>query len=232
VAPVTEPGLRERKKQRTRQLIAETAWRLFAERGFEHVTVAEVARAAEVYEATVFNYFRTKEALVFDGMEAYETALLAAVRTRAAGETALQALGRFLLDGASLALQDEIGDTIAVTARMVAASPALLAREREIIDRHTAALARLLADETGTTADDAGTLAAAHALMGVHRTILHCTRQAAQDGLRGRRLADSIEQHVTRAIERMGEGLSGYAHRPDDPRGPAGAASTREGTRR
>ena len=58
-------GLRERKKQQTRELIAETARRLFTERGFERVTVAEIARAAEVSEQTVFNYFPTKEELVF-----------------------------------------------------------------------------------------------------------------------------------------------------------------------
>jgi AcrR family transcriptional regulator len=56
-------GLRERKKRQTRQLIADTARRLFAERSFEDVTVAEVAGAADVAEATVFNYFPTKEDL-------------------------------------------------------------------------------------------------------------------------------------------------------------------------
>ena len=52
MATTTAPGLRELKKQRTHRLLAETAWRLFADRGFEQVTVAEVARAAEVSEAT------------------------------------------------------------------------------------------------------------------------------------------------------------------------------------
>ncbi|TMM00918.1 MAG: helix-turn-helix transcriptional regulator, partial [Actinobacteria bacterium] len=58
-----ELGLRERKKQRTRELIEATARQLFIERGFEAVPVAEIARAAEVSEATVFNYFPTKEDL-------------------------------------------------------------------------------------------------------------------------------------------------------------------------
>src|SRR5919197_1129588 len=73
-------GLREFKKQRTRQLIADTALRLFVERGFERVTVAEVAEAAGVSEKTVFNYFPTKEDLFFDEVEERETALVAAVR--------------------------------------------------------------------------------------------------------------------------------------------------------
>ena len=58
-------GLRELKKEQTRQLIADTAWRLFADRGFDRVTVAEIAREAQVAEATVFNYFPTKEDLFY-----------------------------------------------------------------------------------------------------------------------------------------------------------------------
>src|ERR1700687_2783900 len=92
-----EPGLRERKKQKTRQLIAQTARRLFAERGFDAVPVAEVARAAEVSEATVFNYFPTKEDLVYQGMEAFEAELLASVRDRPADESIVAAFGRFVL---------------------------------------------------------------------------------------------------------------------------------------
>src|SRR5260370_36662289 len=80
-----ELGLRERKKLRTRQLIAETARRMFVERGFDAVPVAAVARAAEVSEATVFNYFSTKEDLVYQGMEAFQPELLAPVRDRPAG---------------------------------------------------------------------------------------------------------------------------------------------------
>src|SRR4051794_14275781 len=94
---VDTPGLRERKKEQTRRLIAETARRLFAERGFDAVTVGEVARAADVSEKTVFNYFATKEDLFYSGMEAFEDRLLGAVRDRAPGETVLAAFRRFLL---------------------------------------------------------------------------------------------------------------------------------------
>ncbi len=63
----TQPGLRERKKRQTGALIAGEAHRLFSDRGFDAVTVAEVARAADVSEGTVYNYFPTKEDLFYGG---------------------------------------------------------------------------------------------------------------------------------------------------------------------
>ena len=80
-------GLRERKKQQTRQLIADTARELFAERGFEAVTVSDIARAADVSAQTVFNYFPTKEDLFYSRLEAFESELVAAVRDRAPDES-------------------------------------------------------------------------------------------------------------------------------------------------
>src|SRR5258706_14438310 len=94
---VRQPGLRERKKEHTRQLIADNARRLFAERGFDAVTVADVARAADVAAATVFNYFPTKEDLFYSGLEAFEEELLTAIRERTPGESVLAAFSRFVL---------------------------------------------------------------------------------------------------------------------------------------
>ena len=91
---MTEPGLRERKKQQTQQLILDTATRLFDQRGFDGVTVAEIARAAELSEMTVFNYFPTKEDLVFGRMEFFEERLVAAVEQRDPGESAVASFGR------------------------------------------------------------------------------------------------------------------------------------------
>src|SRR5450631_2058825 len=93
----TMPGLRERKKAQTRRRITDTALRLFTERGFDQVTVAEVAREAEVSEATLFNYFPTKEDLLFTRMGAYEDRLVDAVRDRDGGMSAIAALAKFLL---------------------------------------------------------------------------------------------------------------------------------------
>src|SRR5215217_9663502 len=92
----TELGLRERKKQQTRRAIAQAAKGLFLERGFDRVSVAEVARVAEVSEQTVFNYFPTKEDLVYWRTGSFEEELLTAIRERAPGESVLAAFGRFV----------------------------------------------------------------------------------------------------------------------------------------
>src|SRR5437667_88503 len=78
-------GLRERKKARTRQLIADTAARLFAERGYERVAVSDVAREAEVAEQTLYNYFPTKEQLVTDRDEQIQDRLCSLIRARPPG---------------------------------------------------------------------------------------------------------------------------------------------------
>src|SRR4029453_10047725 len=150
----TELGLRERKKQQTRQTIAEAAKRLFLERGFDQVSVAEVARAADVSEQTVFNYFPTKEDLVFERMDTFENELLAAVQDRPEGESALQAFVRFILDRSSTAIADDGKRRIAELTKLVSASPSLMARERQITAKHTAALTALLAKETDANPED------------------------------------------------------------------------------
>src|SRR3954451_25332966 len=136
-------GLRELKKQRTRELIAETARRLFAERGFERVTVAEVARTAEVSEQTVFNYFPTKEDLVYWRLEGFEEELLNAVRERAPGQSVLEAFRGFVLQQRGLLAERdaEVHERLAQLTRTITESPALLERERQIFERYTASLA-------------------------------------------------------------------------------------------
>src|SRR5437764_434370 len=87
-------GLRETKKLRTRQEIADKAMGLFVKRGFDHVTVAEVAAAADVSEKTVYNYFPTKEDLFYDEVPEREQALVEAIKNRRPGESVATALGR------------------------------------------------------------------------------------------------------------------------------------------
>ena len=90
----TVVGLRERKKQQTRQQIFEVARGLFDKKGFDRVSVAEIARAANVSEVTVFNYFPTKEDLFYGGMEFFEEQLVESVRHRPKGESAVKAFRR------------------------------------------------------------------------------------------------------------------------------------------
>jgi AcrR family transcriptional regulator len=87
-------SLRARKKARTRELLVETAARLFHERGFEAVTVADIARAADLSEQTVYNYFSTKEALVLDEDEAFTAHFVAIVAERPGGTSAVEAVRR------------------------------------------------------------------------------------------------------------------------------------------
>src|SRR6266566_6922821 len=94
---MTTSGLRERKKARTRRLIADTAARLFAEHGYENVAVSDVAREAEVAEQTVYNYFPTKEQLVTDRDEQIQERLCDLIRSRPPGVTPAAAIRDFVL---------------------------------------------------------------------------------------------------------------------------------------
>lgn len=85
-------GLRERKKQRTREQIIEAAMRLFAERGYHATTIADIAAAADVAPRTFFAYFPSKEAVVFHTVDRDLDALASALRNRPSGETAFDAL--------------------------------------------------------------------------------------------------------------------------------------------
>jgi AcrR family transcriptional regulator len=210
----SEPGLRERKKQKTRQLIGETAHRLFIERGFDAVTVAEVAREADVSEGTVFNYFPTKEELFYSGMEAFETQLIAAVRERPPGESALSAFRRFVLDGTGRLESEEVADTIATAARIIAASRALQAREREVVAEYTSELAAVIADAPRRHAHDVEAWAAANALVGVQRALVAHVRAAVLAGRRGRALATEARAEGKRAFTLLERGLADYAVKP------------------
>src|ERR1035441_7978176 len=91
-------GLRQLKKVRTHRLIADVAARLFAERGYEHVTVSDVAREAEVSEQTVYNYFRTKEQLVTDREQQAADRLCDLIRSRPPAVTPAAAIRDFVLE--------------------------------------------------------------------------------------------------------------------------------------
>jgi AcrR family transcriptional regulator len=212
-----ELGLRERKKLRTRQLISETAVRMFAERGFDAVPVAAVARAAEVSEATVFNYFPTKEDLIYQGMEAFEDELLGAVRDRPAGESIVAAFGRFVLQprGFLAAPDEDRARFLIAVSTMIADSPALQAREREILARYTASLAALIANETAADPDDLRPWVVARALIGTHQSLIAFVRRHLTGGSVDHvALAQEVWTRGRQALDLLEQGLAGYGAKP------------------
>jgi AcrR family transcriptional regulator len=212
-----ELGLRERKKLRTRQLITETAMRLFAERGFDAVPVAAVARAAEVSEATVFNYFPTKEDLVYQGMEAFEAELLASVRDRPAGESIVTAFGRFVLAprGFLAAPDKDSARYLIAVSKMIAASPVLRSREREILARYTESLAALIAEDTAADPDDLRPLVLARSLIGAHQSLIEFVRRhLTDDAVDHVALAREVWARGREALALLEQGLAGYGAKP------------------
>ncbi len=141
-------GLRERKKQQTRQLIADTAAALFGERGYEQVAVLDVAKAADVSEQTVYNYFPTKERLVLDREQELLDRLPVLIRSRAPGSSPAAALRED-----ALALADAIKSVPQDQARgglgyLAAVSPTVRRLCLEMTDRLAAAMADALMEST------------------------------------------------------------------------------------
>ncbi|ONI75555.1 hypothetical protein BWI15_06845 [Kribbella sp. ALI-6-A] len=138
-----EIGRRERKKQQTRQAISDVATRLFLERGFDAVTVAEVAKAADVAVQTVFNHFPTKEDLFFD-----ETGWWAgpaqAIRDAPPGANPITVLEQQYLSVVRGRLESGHLATWLEFNRTTAESPALLARRRQIAEEMEDTLAAAL----------------------------------------------------------------------------------------
>jgi AcrR family transcriptional regulator len=194
-------GLRELKKQRTREAIAETAFGLFAERGFDHVRVAEVAEAADVSEKTVFNYFPTKEDLFFDEVPARQAALVEAVRNRSPGESVPKALRRLQL--AQCTRMASPG--FATFARVIEESPALRAKELEVMAGFEQVLAEALEEHARLKPLDARI--AATLLVGVQWQFFLLARERALAGKHGPAAARRLRAELERAYEVLEGGL-------------------------
>ena len=142
-------GLRERKKLRTRNAIADAALKLFDVQGFRATTVAQVAEAADVSPRTVFTYFPTKEDLVFAGADELFADLQRQLQMRPAGELATDALRRWIVW-----LTDQIDEEDPVRRRVIAADEDLLAHERRLVDDVGDMLAVAFARDLDTDPDD------------------------------------------------------------------------------
>jgi AcrR family transcriptional regulator len=143
------PGLRERKKQKTRDTISKVALELFAERGYEQTTIAEIADAAEVSPRTIFAYFPSKEDIVFCDLPDTEERLAQALRERPEGETALDALREFI--AASLLNPDR---NRLLRKRILASNRSLKRAERAHFGRFEQLMTEAIAEDLRAGADD------------------------------------------------------------------------------
>jgi AcrR family transcriptional regulator len=195
------PGLRERKKARTRRLIADTAARLFAERGYEHVAVIDVAREAEVAEQTVYNYFPTKEQLVTDREEQVRGRLCELIRSRPSHLTAAAASRDFVL--ASVAgirgipaelWRGELGYLAAI-------SPAVHRLVLDLIDRLADALAAAISDTTAVSPEVARLQGIA--LAGVFQIIITEAGRRTRGGQSQTQIADELYPVVENLLDEL-----------------------------
>lgn len=209
-----QPGRRERKRQETRDRIAAAARALFAERGFDAVTVAQIAEAADVSEPTVYNHFATKEDLVLWRRGTFEADLVEAIRDRPPGQSALAAFHRFVTAPRAKDQRAHAGPAAAPAAdeaRLILDSAALRERERSIVASHTAALAALLADETGAGPDDVEPWVAAAALFGAAQALAEFARRRVVEGARPPGLTRALRHRADRAVALLEGGLGDYA---------------------
>lgn len=194
-------GLREAKKLATRQQIADVAMRLFATRGFDDVTVAEVAAAAGVSQKTVFNYFPTKEDLFYDEVPERTRALTETVRERPAGESIVGALRRLQVSQCGRLCSP----SFAVFARIIEDSPALQAKELEVMSQFASALAETL---TAEGVDERDARIAAGLLVSVHRQFFRAARAQALAGRHGASAARRLRSDLERAYGLLEHGLA------------------------
>jgi len=202
-------GLRQRKKRAARDAIAATARRLFAEHGFDAVTVAEVATAAEVSEKTVFNYFPTKEDLAFAGREEGIAQFVTAIAERPPGSSVLdvfRAMTHTVLD-VFVAGGDE--DLLAV-AKIIRGSRALHERLTVGWESGDAAITAVIAETSGAGDDDLLPAIVARTLWFTHRSIFRAALTGLLAGEDPEQLAARLRVAADRAYDQLAGGLGEY----------------------
>jgi AcrR family transcriptional regulator len=208
------PGLRERRKQETRQAISDVATHMFLTRGFDAVTISEVAEAAEVAKMTVTNYFPRKEDLVFDRAGAIVGSLADAIADRRDAEGILAAIRRDYAERAARA-DVTLGLSSPEFAGMITASPVLAARNREMLEQAERALGDAIAAETGpaTSAADVQQRVVAGLLASVHRTLYAEATRRSLAGESHEDICEALAAAATRAFDLLEPALGSYGIR-------------------
>jgi AcrR family transcriptional regulator len=200
-------GLRERRKQETRQAISDVATHLFIKRGFDAVTISQVAEAAGVAKMTVTNYFPRKEDLVFDRAETIVRSLADVIATRPDGQSILAAIR---LDYAERVARADVtlGLSSPAFARMISGSPVLAARNREMLEQAELALGDAIAAETGV--EEVHQRVVAGLLASVHRALYAEASRRSLAGERRAGICDVLALAATRAFDLLQPALGSY----------------------
>jgi AcrR family transcriptional regulator len=205
-------GLRERRKQETRQAISNVATQMFVDRGFDEVTIAEVADAAGVAKMTVTNYFPRKEDLVLDRAEAIERHLADVIAARAPGESMLAAIRRDYAEAVARA-DVTLGLSSPAFAAMILGSPVLVGRVREMLDRREQLLGDAIAAETGTDGPQQRLVAVL--LASVHRVLAAEASRRSLEGQPRGQICAVLADAATRAFDLLEPSLGSYGIRPE-----------------
>jgi AcrR family transcriptional regulator len=208
-------GLRARKKRLMRQQLSDTATRMFVERGFDAVRVAEVAEACGVSEKTVFNYFPTKESLVLDRLEVTVASLRTGLADPAVPptEAALRILDRELTAMTTwLNGQDDPAGAAEAMRRfgdLIRATPSLRAYQSDMMDQFVSLAAEILAARAAMRAEDPEPQIAARALLG----LWHVQAESLRKHLSGPpgQIHELVTADVRRAARLIDSGLSSFA---------------------
>ena len=199
-------GLRDLKKARTRRLIAETAARLFAERGYERVAVSDVAREAEVAEQTVYNYFPTKERLVTDREEQVQDRLCDLIRSRPPGVTPAAAIRGFVLEAVTGIRSIPAEIWRGELGYLAAISPTVHRLVLELTGRQAAALASAISDTTAVAPEVARLQGIA--LAAVFQIIIIDAGRHTRDGQSQAEIADELRPAVENILDELDRWLS------------------------
>ena len=203
-----EQPLRVRKKIQTRQRIADAAAASFAARGYDAVTVAEIARLAEVSEQTVYNFFPSKELLVLDEDAAFEALLVGMIRERPAGTKIADAVRA----GAHAFLKQLQARPKGPKSRgglpcLMNSSPQVRRVWLAALDRYASSIARVVVEESGGKVSPLASRLLGFSIVTIFSVILEEIGRATLRGV-GMRSLNKLHTQIDDAVDRLAPALN------------------------